>query len=294
MGCTSCTLTGPEQIPIVLVHGTASSPARWAELVNEIEGDPRLRTRYQVWLFMYETGNPIGYSGGKLCQTLDRVIAELDPAGMSVALRQMIVIGHSQGGLLTKLTAIDSGDRFWRNLSETPLDALRLDGDTRELLRRSLFFTPQPFVKRVVFVATPHRGSFLAGWRIAHLASWLVTLPVDITRRTLDAMTSDEGARIVQLLQKPPTSIDNMSPRNPFVRTLSSLAVAPGISVNSIIAVNGDGRPENGDDGVVQYRSAYVDGAESTLVVRSTHSVQGNPATIEEIRRILLEHARVQ
>ena len=30
------------RIPVVLVHGTASSPARWAELVNELENDPQL------------------------------------------------------------------------------------------------------------------------------------------------------------------------------------------------------------------------------------------------------------
>ena len=32
-----------DRIPIVLVHGTASSPARWAELINELAADPRIR-----------------------------------------------------------------------------------------------------------------------------------------------------------------------------------------------------------------------------------------------------------
>ena len=27
-------------IPVVFVHGTASSPARWAEMANELLGDP--------------------------------------------------------------------------------------------------------------------------------------------------------------------------------------------------------------------------------------------------------------
>lgn len=52
------------RMPIVLVHGTASSPARWAELINEIENDPRFWERYEIWLFMYNTGNPITMSGG--------------------------------------------------------------------------------------------------------------------------------------------------------------------------------------------------------------------------------------
>jgi len=39
---------------------------------------------------------------------------------------------------------------------------------------------------------------------------------------------------------------------------------------------------------------AHLDGVESQLVVRSEHSVQGNLEAIEEIRRILLEHAGVR
>jgi hypothetical protein len=42
---------------------------------------------------------------------------------------------------------------------------------------------------------------------------------------------------------------------------------------------------------VVRYDSAHVDGVDSELVVRSSHSAQGQPEAIREIRRILLEHA---
>jgi len=45
-----------------------------------------------------------------------------------------------------------------------------------------------------------------------------------------------------------------------------------------------------GADGVVQYTSAHVDYAESEFIVRSGHSCQGNPLTIEEVRRILLKN----
>ena len=43
-----------------------------------------------------------------------------------------------------------------------------------------------------------------------------------------------------------------------------------------------------GEDGVVKYTSAHVDYAESEFIVRSGHSCQMNPLTIEEVRRILL------
>ncbi len=63
---------------------------------------------------------------------------------------------------------------------------------------------------------------------------------------------------------------------------------------HSIIAVKGDGDPKLGDDGVVAYTSAHLDGMESEFIVRSGHSSQGHPFTIEEVRRILLEHLGTQ
>jgi len=88
----------PGRIPVVFVHGTASSPARWAQMLNEILNDPELRDQYQMWLFTYNTGNPILYSGGILAAGLRNVVRELDPEGKDEALRKMVVIGHSQGG----------------------------------------------------------------------------------------------------------------------------------------------------------------------------------------------------
>jgi hypothetical protein len=81
-----------------------------------------------------------------------------------------------------------------------------------------------------------------------------------------------------------------MSPRHHFIRALQEIPVAPSITVNSIVAVEGDGPVEEGDDGVVQYSSAHLTGVESELIVKSAHSTQGNPHTIEEVRRVLRLH----
>jgi pimeloyl-ACP methyl ester carboxylesterase len=279
-----------DRIPIVLVHGTASSPARWAELINELIVDPRLRPHYQIWLFIYDTGNPVGYSGGRLRQALENVVHELDPEGKAPALQRMVVIGHSQGGLLTKLTAIDSGTRFWDNVSKAPLDQLTLEPETKELLRRSLFFTPLPFVKRVIFISTPHHGSYQAALRLGRLSSWLVSLPGDLTKRVLTTITQNQDKMLIQKLEKLPTSVDNMNPSHPFIKTLAPIPVAEGITAHSIIPVLGDGPIISGNDGIVQYESAHIEGVESELVVRFGHSVQGHPKAIEEVRRILIEH----
>ena len=48
----------PGLIPVVFVHGTASVAARWADMVNDLNGDPLICHRYQFWFFGYESGKP--------------------------------------------------------------------------------------------------------------------------------------------------------------------------------------------------------------------------------------------
>ncbi len=68
-----------------------------------------------------------------------------------------------------------------------------------------------------------------------------------------------------------------MSPGQPFIEDLQEIPVVPCIPAHSIISVDGTGPFEDGNDGVVAYSSAHIDGVESELVVRSPHSCQGTP-----------------
>ena len=284
----------PGRIPLVLVHGTASSPARWAQMLNEILNDRELWNRYQVWLFTYNTGNPILYSGGILTQGLRSVVQQLDPAGKDSALRKMVVIGHSQGGLLTKLTAIDSGNRFWDRAFTVPIDQVDVSPDTRELLRRSFFYEPLPFVHRVVFISTPHRGSHLSGGYITDMLRRLISLPFTLLSPLQEAFQRNPEAVTTRAMKAEiPRSTDNMNPDSEFIKTFSSIPIAPGISAHSIIAVANPEDPKaEWDDGVVAYSSAHIDGVASELVVHSGHSAQESPLAIEEVRRILVENLK--
>ena len=51
-------------------------------------------------------------------------MTRLDPEGKDAALRRMVLIGHSQGGLLVKMQSISTGDRLWNAVSRKPLDEL--------------------------------------------------------------------------------------------------------------------------------------------------------------------------
>jgi len=278
------------RMPLVLVHGTASSPARWAELVNELENDPRFWQNYEIWLFMYNTGNPIAYSALLLRDALVNLVAELDPEGKDSGLKNMVVAGHSQGGLLTKMSVIDSGMQLWP--FSVPPDQLTVSDEFRDLLTRGLIIKPLPFVKEVIFIATPHRGSYKALGFLGEVASWLVNMPGRFAKLSLDILTLQKQGVILGPFSGIPTSITNMNPNNRFIKALSAIPIADGVVAHSIIAVEGDGPPETGDDGVVKYTSAHIDGVASEKIVRSSHSTQGHPETIQEIKRILYERAK--
>ena len=185
-------------------------------MANTLTADPVLRERYQVWSFIYGSGNPLVQSIADLRTALTEQVERFDPVGTNTVLRQMVVIGHSQGGLLTKGTAVDTGDRLWRMLSTNRFEDVKLSDPERAEFRRLLFYEPLPFVRRVVFIATPHRGSYLSGGFARRLGQRLVSLPGELVSRgeNLLSLTGDsEGSKF--LGGKMPTSLDGMSPKNP-------------------------------------------------------------------------------
>jgi pimeloyl-ACP methyl ester carboxylesterase len=277
-------------IPVVLVHGTASSPARWAQMFNRLSNNPRIEGRCQFWFFAYDTGAPIPYSARVLRDSLREAIRTLDPEGRDEALKHMVLIGHSQGGLLVKMTVISTGSKLWDGVAKQPLDDLKLSEASREDLRAMMFFEPLPFIERVVFMSTPHRGSFQARNVVANLFRRLVTLPVDVAKTGKDLATGNRDAFHVPV-SGDITSLDNMNPLRPFIRALAEIPVAPQVHVHSIIGVQGNGPLDKEDDGVVTYKSAYIDGADSTFIVHDGHSTQETPQGIEEVLRILTLHA---
>jgi hypothetical protein len=163
---------------------------------------------------------------------------------------------------------------------------------TRELVQSSMFFEPQPFVKQIIFICTPHRGSFRVSGLVLDLIRRLVTLPGRLVKDMADIARDNPHAfvRFTYL----PNAVDNMFPGQRFVKTLAASPIAPGVTTHSIIAVRGIGPPEGLSDGVVRYESAHLEGVASEKVVRSSHSAQDKPETIEEVRRILREVVTAQ
>ena len=280
------------KVPVVFVHGLWSSPWSWTHMIEGLEADSALRSRYQFWTFGYSTGDPLPYSAVLLRSNLDEVRRKFDPDRSDEAFDKMVIVGHSMGGLLTKMMVQETGARLWQVVSERPVDELAGEAADRELFRRALFYKPRPEVRRVVFIATPHRGSQVDQGPIGHLGSRLIRLP-DPLRASYDRLIARNGPDFFteRFRNGLPTSVDELEWRSTILMGLDQLGVAPTTKAHSIIAVQHDPPKASGGDGMVPYESAHLDGVTSELLVSSGHLCQDKPAVIREVRRILTEHA---
>jgi pimeloyl-ACP methyl ester carboxylesterase len=279
------------KIPVIMIHGLASSPKAWGRVVNELRGDPELRGRYQFWMYMYPTGSPFVLSAAEFRQALTEARRVVDPDGTDRACDRMVLIGHSMGGLLTRLALTDGGDEFWRLSSGRPFETIKGEPEHRDLLRRVFFFKPLPFVTRAVFIATPHRGSKLGNRLIGRIADSLIKLPGPLEQAHAALVARNEPGYFTPLfLAGVPSSVDGLRLENPYLMTLDRLGMAPWVTAHSIVGKLGAGRLAESTDGVVPYTSSHVDWAASERVVPRNHACQDAPETIEELRRILFLH----
>ncbi len=282
------------EIPLVFVHGLMSEPRTWLKMLNELMNDPVLRKRYQFWFFMYPTGNPILYSASGLRKSLNKVRETFDPEHKDPAFDQMVLVGHSMGGLLTQFMVQESSNLLLNAIADKPLDEYELKPESRLLIEQLFLFDHLPFVSRAVFISTPHRGSSLTYKPIARFGAWITKLGGRLTDATVDLMTltkeSSDKDKWEAKLGRIPTGIDCLRPDNPTLMIMAEQPIASNITFHSIIGNKDAANTPSGTDGIVSYESSHLNGAESEKIVHSGHGAQIKPQTIIEVRRILHEH----
>ena len=267
----------PDQIPVVFIHGLMSAPQMWAPTIKAINADPELRGRFQFWVFGYPTGNPILASALRLRENLARIY-ELYPK-----MKNVILVGHSMGGLVARMQAVDTGRTLWNGVFQDDADRLYATVPPDSLARKALIFDANRHIKRIVFICVPHRGSYLA-------TNWIGSLGVGLVRLPGNLLSGAEGSilstlRVTMGLRHVPTGINGLSPRSPVLKTLDTLPInAP---YNSIIGDRGRGDSPNSSDGVVPYWSSHLEGAQSELIVPGPHGSYALPQTVAELKRIL-------
>ncbi len=281
----------PGKIPVIFVHGLLSDPATWADPANTLLATPQVIERFQIWAFRYPTVDPFLASAASLREQLHQAVAEIDPLGNDPALRQMVLVGHSMGGLVSKLQVTYSGDLIWRYFSNRPLETIVADERTKARLRRDFFFAPSPYVRRVVFIGTPHGGSSLASQWIGRLGSWCVPAAPEMEQMHKLLVQYNPDAFAPYVATSFPNSIDLLEPSSPLLAAMKQLPLNPQVQVHSII---GYGHPmlSSGDsDGVVPISSARHPGAQTETFVRAWHTeLHSHPQTLQTLLYILSMH----
>ncbi len=281
------------KIPVVFVHGLNSDPHIWEQAMNAVIGDPVLRARFQLWYFIYPTGLAVPSSARLLHKDLIETRREFDPNGDDPGMNNMVLVGHSMGGILSRMQVIDSGEDFRKAYFTKPIDQLNVSPENRALLESGLHFEHLPWIKRVIFVATPHRGSKLADLGIVNFVLFLIRLPLTAVNLTTQILTLNADA-INPELQKFKTlggrSVQTLSPRHPYFKALEARPIL--VPYHTVLGDRAKGDSPNSSDGIVPYSSSHLEGAQSQVIVPGPHSCTDYPQTVEEIRRILRLHLK--
>ncbi len=286
-----------KKMPVVMVHGLWSSPITWMEMYNDLRSDPAVREHYQFWFYLYPTGQPFWISATQMREDLARMRREVDPQRQAPALDEMVLVGHSMGGLISKLQTVESADAFWHTMSDHPFADLKADPDTQRALATTFYFRPNPSIRRVVTLGTPHRGSPFANDITRWAGDELIALPHKMLERQNALLTDNRNFFRPNAPIDVKTSIDSLSPDSPVLPTLLNATPGPWVTYHNVVGhdpnpgwrkyIVGDG------DGVVALTSARLDNMpqlESQIVVPADHmNVHRHPQSILEVRRVLFE-----
>lgn len=284
----------PGKIPVVLVHGLKSDPAAWRNVVNELSADRELRRRYQFLVYYYPTGLPLRVPAADLKRRINALHGYQAKRGGRGQGARMVIVGHSLGGILTSFQVRRIGrDLMHRVFRGGEGESLVNPEVLRDL--RYLANGPEPrFVTRVVFIATPHRGSEDADWYVTRVLSTLVDIPKKmLVLKVPEAAGSlTDFGRMLLGVERPENSLSLLRTQSAALRLLDESPIYEHVRYHSIMGDRGLGGTPDSSDGVVVYQSAHLDGAESEKIVPSGHDAQDHPEAVRELRRILKEHLR--
>ena len=280
------------KIPVVFVHGLFSNRLAWANVVNELDVLPDIERHFEFWVFEYDTSKNFLVTASLLRQQLYEITSRLDPQGYDPGLNRLVLIGHSMGGLISKLQVTSSGDRLWNVAARVPIQTVQMDEETRHAFEGAFFFEPVPFVRRVIYVGTPHRGSPYAG-RIASLCISATDRHSEAAKEYRRVIAANPGVFKKEFRHRPPNSIDMLTPKSSLLQAIERLPRSPHVRFHSIIGTAHSIPGYGAGDGVVPVLSARVLPVTSECYVPALHTELLLPRqTTQEIARILREHLR--
>ncbi len=283
----------PDRIPVLMVHGLSSSPLIWRNLINDLQIDPVIRKNYQFWVVYYPSGVSTVNSAATLRDQIARVRRTFDPDGNDLASRDLVTVGHSMGGVITRMNEVEIGDRLWRAISDRPFNLLPLDPADQALLRDRLFWEPTPSARTAIFFSAPHRGATLADSSLATFAARLIRFPTDLLKTQARVLTTLGNFLVLDFdVSDLTNSVGSLSPSNPVFRAVNEAPFKPDLKYYSVMGDRGRGDTPDSSDGIVGYWSSHLDGASGELIVPTGHESFTHPNSITFTHQILRDHLR--
>ena len=276
------------KIPVVLVHGLASSAATFANLVNRLMREPEIRRNFQFWYYNYPTGLAWPVSAAGYRAALRRTREHFDPEHRNPNWERMVAVGHSMGGLITHYSQCiepwklleaandpQHGNQFSNFLSGRFVNRPLPVGQDENL--RDVYYFEPIRAGRVVYMATPHRGAPIARNRFVLLFSNLMRLPQTLVEEIFSIATLQQDSVL--------TNPGKFAREFNSIRQLSRLAVR-NVPTYTILGDRGYNDSPRSSDGIVPYWSSHLPwGAED--IVSSDHHVQDAEETADVFARIL-------
>ena len=283
----------PNKIPVILVHGFKANPRAWTNLINQLQADPEIRNHYQFWTFSYPTGIPLHYSAMRLRKELQAMQKKYDPTGMNPNLQKIVLVGHSMGGILSRLMVSKNNKELppWLPI---PNNDSRSPRDSGDLATEMFFFNPQKFIGRVIFIATPHRGTKIASLKVSRMVNSIIRIPIEIQNSLLSGLRLnpdipfEEATALMKM-----KSIDSVHPNSYLIRSMQAEPISSTVPFHSIIGTgkfSGDKPLNERTDLIVSYQSAHLKDAQSELTVPAWHNLHKYDETITEVGEILKKH----
>jgi pimeloyl-ACP methyl ester carboxylesterase len=281
----------PGKVPVVLIHGLASSPEDWSDAIGHLRAAPGFVDRFQIWTFGYPTGQGFLQSAAALRTQLRTAVNTLDQQRIDPALHRMVLVGHSMGGLIAKLQITYSDEQVWLRLANRPLEEIVTTDATRAFLAETCYFDPSPDVARVVFIASPHCGSLYSSAIVGHCLSTFIR-PTPRQAAIHEQLMRDNPHTFNPVVERRfPTSIDMLVPSSPLLDAMREMRMRPGVALHTILGVSHPLSLDGPSDGIVSVHSASHPGAQSILAINAHHArIHHRLETSLEILRILSCH----
>jgi pimeloyl-ACP methyl ester carboxylesterase len=281
----------PGKYPLVFVHGFYSSPAIWADIANEIYAQPGLRNCYQLVAYRYATGRPFVETAAYLRRELNAFVQTYDRDEQDPSMYNMAMIGHSMGGLIAKLMVTRSDDRLWYAVANRPLSEINISVAGRQRLAEYFYFEPLPYVRRVVFMGTPHNGATMASQTLGQCSSRCIQYPTAELIEHALLVQQNPGVFAPEVKDRVPTSIDMLKSSSCLLQAIQGLCPGENVQLHNIIGTKCFSPVAGRSDGVVSTRSAEHPFVSTEKRVHATHmSLYKDEESIQEILCILQRH----